>query len=144
MTDPLTGAELDGDQLAAEDTLENTVTGDVLEEGYSPLERDTRDHWGETALEASLGEPLDRRLAQEVPDVGPGAPRGGEPDRAGRLEQVADGTRGQDFFARDAGVSGGAASAEEAAMHVVTLEDLQAIEAREAEGDADPFGLEEH
>ncbi|WP_223147541.1 DUF5709 domain-containing protein [Georgenia wutianyii] len=47
-----------------------------------------------------------------------------EPDRAGRLEAVPDeaagagGTREQDMMARDVGVAGGAASAEEAAVRV--------------------------
>ena len=41
--------EEDGDQLTAEDTLEQIVVDDILDEGYSPDERDTRVHWGETA-----------------------------------------------------------------------------------------------
>ncbi|WP_420114389.1 DUF5709 domain-containing protein, partial [Pseudactinotalea sp.] len=39
-------------------------------------------------------------------------------DRAGRLEDVEDGGRDTDRIARDAGISGGAASAEEAAVHL--------------------------
>lgn len=126
--------EEDGDQLTAEDTLEQIVVDDILDEGYSPDERDTRVHWGETALEELLGEPLDVRLAQELPDVWDQAPRGRESDRAGRIESNPDGVIGQDWYARDVGVAGGAASAEEAAMHTITLDELQETEDREAEG----------
>lgn len=45
-----------------------------------------------------------------------------------------DGAWGQDSFARDAGVAGGAASSEEAAMHTTSLEELERVEAREREG----------
>ncbi|HCX86111.1 MAG TPA: hypothetical protein DHV14_13450 [Micrococcales bacterium] len=134
-TDPEQAAELDGDQLDAADTLEQVAVEDVLDEGYSPQERDTRSHWGETPLEESLGEPLDSRLAQEVPDTWDHAPRGRENDRAGRLEAVAEGTWGQDSYARDAGLAGGAASAEEAAVHTVSLDDLERIETAEADGE---------
>lgn len=132
--DPEQAAELDGDQLPASDTLDDAPVDDVLDEGYSPLERDTRSHWGETALEECLGESLDQRVAQEVPDDWDSPGRGRESDRAGRIEQTGDGQWQQDSFARDVGVAGGAASAEEAAMHTMTLEELQAIEEREALG----------
>lgn len=132
--DPEQFVEQDGDQLDAADTLEQVAVEDVLDEGYSPNERDNRSHWGETALEESLGEPLDARLAQEVPDTWDSAPRGRESDRAGRIEDVSEGTWAQDGYARDAGVAGGAASAEEAAMHTMTLEELQRVEAEEADG----------
>lgn len=131
--DPEQGVEQDGDQLDAKDTLDSTAVEDQLDEGYSPPERDTRVHWGETPLEEALGEPLDSRLAQERPDDW-SPDRGREADRSGRIEQVADGTTGQDGFARDVGVAGGAASAEEAAMHTTTLEELQRVEQAEADG----------
>lgn len=132
--DPEQSVEQDGDQLDAADTLDQVAVEDVLDEGYSPNERDTRDHWGETAEEARQREPLDGRLAQEQPDTWPATPRGREQDRAGRLEAVAEGTWEQDGYVRDAGIAGGAATAEEAAMHTLTLEELQRIEALEAEG----------
>ncbi|PWD50443.1 hypothetical protein C8046_07075 [Serinibacter arcticus] len=132
--DPEQAAEQDGDQLSAEETLDDAPVEDPLDESYSPPERDTRDHWGETALEELQGEPLDRRLAQEVPDVWDGPGDGRESDRAGRLEESSDGQWQQDNFARDAGVAGGAASAEEAAMHTMSLDELRAIEEREAQG----------
>ena len=132
--DPEQAAEVDGDQLSAGDTLDYNPVEEVHDEGYSPQSRDTRDHWGETALEEILGEPLDARLAQEVPDVWDVPGRGRESDRSGRLEDSADGPWQQDRFARDVGVAGGAASAEEAAMHTTTLEELREIEEREALG----------
>lgn len=131
--DPEQGIEEDGDQLDASDLLEQIRVEDILDEGYSPPERDTRVHWGETALEAALGEPLDLRLAQELPDDWD-PPRGAELDRSGRIESVSDGQWAQDDFARDGGVAGGAASAEEAAMHTLTFEELERIETLEANG----------
>lgn len=127
------GAEDDGDQLDQDDTLESSRVEDALDEGHVTRDRDSRDHWGETAWEARHAEPLDARLAQELPDIDDAVRRGQESDRTGRLEAVRDGA-GQDSFARDAGVSGGAASSEEAAMHTTTLDDLERVEAREREG----------
>lgn len=132
--DPEQAVEQDGDQLSAGETLDDSPAEDPLDESYSPPERDTRDHWGETALEESLGEPLDSRLAQEVPDVWDSPGAGRESDRAGRLEESGDGQWQQDNYARDAGIAGGAASAEEAAMHTTSLDDLRALEEREAQG----------
>ena len=60
--------------------------------------------------------------------------RGQEMDRSGRIEGVTEGSFSQDSFARDVGVAGGAASAEEAAVHTISLEELENIERLEAEG----------
>jgi hypothetical protein len=51
---------------------------------------------------------------------------GSEPDRAGRLVQDDDAVDagGNDQFAADAGIAGGGASAEEAAVHVVDDDEL--------------------
>jgi len=122
------GSEPDSDQLPLEDTLEGRAVGDRLDEGYSPPEHPRANHWGETALEESLGEGLDRRLAQEQPeawDPQHRAPVGSEEDRTGRLavddDEDADptGSGSQHYLADDVGVAGGGASAEEAAMHLV-------------------------
>lgn len=92
---------------------------------------------GTTAAEQHDGETLDERLAEEVPDVS--APDGdgvgdevdgeGEPvdpeagtDRAGRLVAPDEGVRTdttKETVAEDVGIDGGAAGAEEAAVHVV-------------------------
>jgi len=101
-----------------------------LDEGYSPPERwSPGQRFGTTALEEVLGESLDQRLAQEDPEPDPRDEAvvedvGGEIGlaRAGRL--VADGG-GLDIDApaamqaRDVGVDGAGASAEEAAMHLI-------------------------
>ncbi|MFL6090015.1 MAG: DUF5709 domain-containing protein [Aeromicrobium sp.] len=106
------------DQLQPGDTLDDSVVDDVLDEGISPPERllgSTAK--GTTAAEAREGETLDERIAQEEPEDAPS-----DPNRSGRLvapdEGLGEDTE-KDMVARDAGISGGAASAEEAAMHDV-------------------------
>lgn len=121
--------------LDPEDTLEDL---DPYDEGYSPPERPlaTRD-WGATAAEEATGESWAGRLARESPDVtatsGDGLGDTTDTDgellddevgdlRAGRLVATNEGF-GPDIdaelHATDIGIDGGAASAEEAAMHVV-------------------------
>jgi uncharacterized protein DUF5709 len=127
----------ESDQLDASDTLDNTVA-DPLDEGISPPERPwIGDGWGVTAREQAEGDSLDRYLARELPDVaaddgdgiGDSTDTDGEPwddevgtMRAGRLV-AGDRVGGQDvddeLWARDIGIDGAAASAEEAARHVV-------------------------
>lgn len=129
-TDAATGAEGDADQLPAEDTLAGRGVDDLLDEGYSPPERPrpASSHFGETAWEEARGETLDQRVAQEEPEVWEDPDRAPdpsrEPDRAGRLLEDDDAVEagGNDQFALDAGVDGGAASAEEAAVHIVDEE----------------------
>jgi hypothetical protein len=102
------------------------------------------DRYGTTAQEQRVGESLDYKLAQEEPDVSPGAaaddlenippvqpypdspvsmydiPDGSRP--VGRLVQPDEGVREddeQDAVAYDAGAAGGGPTAEEAAMHEV-------------------------
>ena len=120
--DPELGSEGDSDQLPKEDTLIDRGVDDILDEGYSPPERERSNHFGETALEERTGESLDQRLAEEEPDVWDRPDlEGREPDRAGRLVADPDALDGRenDAFAEDAGIAGGAASAEEAAVHVI-------------------------
>ena len=114
--------EGDSNQLPREDTLIERGVDDILDEGYSPPDYPRGNRYGETALEELRGESLDQRLAEEEPDVwvaGRRPPKGREPDRAGRIVEDDDTWRAQDIYAADAGVAGGAASAEEAAMHIV-------------------------
>jgi hypothetical protein len=115
------GAEDDSDQLPLEDTLVDRGLEDVLDEGYSPPERPRHNHWGETALEEELGEPLDLRLSEEEPEQWDLPEREArEADRAGRLLTPVEETgSSQDVYAADLGIAGGAASAEEAAMHLL-------------------------
>lgn len=133
--------------LEPEESLDSEQTGVDLDEGYSPPEspRELR-AWGLTANEARTHESLARRLAREVPDVtdqwdgdgiGDSADSDGEPIddqvggmRAGRLVafEIDATDRGTDYRAHDVGIDGGAASAEEAAMHIVADEDTSAGE----------------
>jgi hypothetical protein len=116
----------DEDQLQAEDTLEDRGVDDVLDEGIT-----TREDWsvgqgfGNTPAEEHSGETLDQRLRQEEPDLDLLTDTWDEEDlddgevgdeRSGRL--IAS-DEGDDRFVEDAGIDGAAASAEEAAMHVI-------------------------
>ncbi|MEV7103727.1 DUF5709 domain-containing protein [Streptomyces atroolivaceus] len=126
------------DLLDVEDTLDMSGAADVLDEGYSPPDRPWAvDDEGTTASEQHTGESLDSRLTREVPedadpvqgwpgdpadndgevdDTGPGA------NRAGRLTQEGDGHVPSTLTAQDVGIDGAAASAEEAAMHLIPEE----------------------
>jgi Family of unknown function (DUF5709) len=120
----------DSDQLQPGDTLDDRGVEDILDEGIV-----TRERWspgqgfGNTAAEERQGESLDQRIAQEEPD--PEWEDWDEEDldddqvgdaRSGRLVAPDEGV-GEDTdqapLAFDAGIDGGGASAEEAAMHVV-------------------------
>jgi hypothetical protein len=125
--------------LEPEDTLDGTRgVRDVLDTGWSPVERPWAvDDWGTTGAEESAGESLAGRLARELPDgvaddgdgLGDTSDTDGEllddevgNQRAGRLVDSADGGTSDtddELFARDVGIDGAAASAEEAAVHVV-------------------------
>ncbi|WP_377273988.1 DUF5709 domain-containing protein [Peterkaempfera sp. SMS 1(5)a] len=128
----------DSGPLEPEDTLVNRGVGQVLDEGYSPPERPLAvNDWGTTAEEQNLGEGLDRRLARELPDLVDGDGDGlgdavgtdGEllddevgDRRAGRLVALDEGAHPDtesELFASDVGIDGAAASAEEAAVHIV-------------------------
>ncbi|MGW1162253.1 DUF5709 domain-containing protein [Streptomyces sp. NPDC002513] len=134
------GSEVQDDAglLDAEDTLENDGVSDPLERGWSPPERPWAvDHVGVTAAEGHSGETLDQRLAEEVPDITVPAGDGigdwpdgeGEPldnevggPRSGRLVAPNEGAHEDEesgLIATDVGIDGAAASAEEAAVHVV-------------------------
>ena len=82
-------------------------------------------HRLETEQEQYTGDSIDDRVEQEEPEVWDAtepAPGGREPDRAGRLSAgVTDltGSGAASVYATDEGISGGAASAEEAAVHVI-------------------------
>jgi hypothetical protein len=107
-----------------------------LDEGYSPPERwSTAQKYGNTPFEESAGESLDRRMEQEIPEPDPYEAAYAEPNaatddvggevgeaRAGRLVDPDEGSGTDteaDLIARDVGIDGAAASAEEAAMHLI-------------------------
>jgi hypothetical protein len=142
----------DAGVLEPEDTLDDRGIDQALDEGYSPPERPWgAESVGTTAEEQQHGETLDERLAREIPDTG--VPEGDGPgdapgtdgellddevgaDRAGRLT-VPDGEDrpgAEGMVAKDVGIDGAAASAEEAAVHVVPSE-----EDDEADSHAEPF-----
>jgi hypothetical protein len=135
--------------LDPSDTLDGAPDGDPLEAGYLPTDRWSAGMgYGSTEAEERAGESLDQLLAEEEPDITLD-PAEGQPDeaagdgrdenagdedvdglllddgpdpRAGRLVAEDEGTHSDeeaDLVAHDAGIDGGAASAEEAAVHVV-------------------------
>jgi hypothetical protein len=95
--------------------------------------------YGSTADEMRRGETIEMRMSQEMPDVADGDDTDDEPGddyerevggaRAGRLVATHDAFEDDeaDQVAFDVGVSGGAATAEEAAMHVIDEDDDQPI-----------------
>ncbi|MBB4921558.1 DUF5709 domain-containing protein [Kitasatospora kifunensis] len=127
------------------DTL-SAREADPYDEGWSPPERPLAvEQCGTTAQEQVDGESLDQRLAKELPDptlqplgddaatamaadgIGDAADTDGEPLdgevgdlRAGRL--VAPEVGVNHMLAQDVGIDGAAASAEEAAVHVIPEE----------------------
>ncbi len=136
----------------ASDTLINEPEDDPLDRGVAPPERWSAGmRYGTTEDEQESGESLDQLLAEEEPD--PALNLGEDDDdvpedsddededeeyldglllddgpdpRAGRLVAEDEGAHPDaeaDLVARDAGISGGAASAEEAAVHVVEDDD---------------------
>ncbi|MFJ4776030.1 DUF5709 domain-containing protein [Streptomyces sp. NPDC088762] len=118
-----------------ENALDEPGLDETLDTGYSPPERPLAvNDPATTAAGRHTGETLDQRLAREVPEPGPDdvgtweefadetgdGPHSG-PVRAGRLapsDETAP-SRHISVVAHDVGVNGGAASAEEAAMHIV-------------------------
>jgi len=134
--------------LSNADTLDDTGVDDPYDRGVAPPQ-----HWSAAMRQAERGdeesESLDQHLAEEEPD--PTADEAAEderddvaeadedmaeedldgllladgPDpRAGRLTEEHDQRANDgDLVARDAGIDGGAATAEEAAVHVVEEDD---------------------
>jgi hypothetical protein len=120
----------ESDLLEPEDTLVDRGVADVLDEGYSPAERPSDFYDGH--------EPLTGRLSRELPEVsdsmdgdnlGDAADTDGElydsevgVKRSGRLVATDEGSGGDTnayLYARDVGIDGAAASAEEAAVHTI-------------------------
>lgn len=123
----------DDDQLSQEDTLIDRGVDDVLDEGYSPPEK-----WKEPRDD----ETLDELLSEEEPDPAMQLDDEDDPSadfsegfsnteevgdrRAGRLVAPDEGVNPDDesdLLATDVGIDGSAASAEEAAVHVIDDEE---------------------
>ena len=122
----------ESDQLQPGDTLDDRGLDDILDEGIVTRERwSPGEGFGNTPAEMRQGENLDMRIAQEEPEPDPTSWTDDDLDdrevgdrRAGRLwSDDTDDSAGEphhdDRFAHDAGIDGAAASAEEAAMHVI-------------------------
>ena len=137
----------------AYDTLDGDPGDDPLDRGVITPERWSASiRYGTTAQEQEDGESLDQLLAEEEPDPAldlddeeddelsediAGDDEAGDEDvdgllldeagvRAGRLVAEDEGARPDaeaDLVARDVGIDGGAATAEEAAVHVVDDDD---------------------
>ena len=117
------------DQLDPSETLTGDNTEDPLDAGYTLPDREPRStRYGTTADEQLVGESLDDLLAEEEPDVSADDDPDydgvdGEPaPRAGRLVAPDEGAHAdleKDEIAFDVGRAGSAASAEEAAVHVI-------------------------
>ncbi|GAA2250244.1 MULTISPECIES: DUF5709 domain-containing protein [Kitasatospora] len=136
------GSEVQDDigPLEPEDTLVDRGLESALDEGYAPPERPLAvERHGTTASEQHDRESLEKRLAAELPEVtapdsnGIGDTSGTDPEpidpeagdrRSGRLVAATDAR--SDMIAEDVGISGGAATAEEAAMH--TTDDPEALD----------------
>ena len=126
--------QLDQDQLQPGYSLNDRGVDDALDEGYSPPEG--------YSVETRVGdrETLDQRLAEEEPEPDPYAEAEPETNLTVRdeLENVDDGEVGEvragrlvdpnegigpdvdkDLVGSDVGIDGAAATAEEAAMHIV-------------------------
>ncbi len=122
-SDPELAAEGDTDQPTKEDQLLDRGVEDLQDEGVSPPDRPHR-HLRTTPREEIAGDAIDERVTQEEPEVwdeDSTVAVGQEADRVGRLtaaSREADGEAGESLAARDEGVAGGGASAEEAAVHL--------------------------
>jgi Family of unknown function (DUF5709) len=138
--------DIEEGQLSAADTLEDRGLDDALDEGYSPPEKPRGvTAFGVTPAEEIQGESLDQRLAQEEADDADQTAEvmsederydqdeAGEffdenevgDERAGRLVAPDEGfgtDDDKDEIGEDVGIDGGAASAEEAAIHVIDPE----------------------
>ncbi len=112
------------DQLTQEDTLIDRGVDDLLDEGYSPPDRwrEPRDH-----------ETLDELLAEEKPDPAMQLDDDDYRDEQAGDDEVGDRRSGRlvapnagfgeddeaELLGSDVGIDGGAASAEEAAVHII-------------------------
>jgi len=126
--------QLDQDQLQPVNNLDNRGVDDFLDEGYSPPEKPS------ALIREGSHETLDQRLSEEIPEPDPYAEEEEEDNLTVRdeLENIDDGEVGEvragrlvdpnegigpdvdkDLIGEEVGIDGAAASAEEAAMHVV-------------------------
>lgn len=146
------------DQISAADGLIDRGVDDLLDEGWvAPDNWSPAQGYGNTPEEMRQGETIDQRVAQEQPDQperikGRWNPAGEDREvgvqRAGRLvagDGVNATTAGGDTTASEVGLAGGAASAEEAAVHIIDEaaqpdaldEEFDALEEGDEDGDGE-------
>lgn len=133
--------QLDQDQLQSDTNLEDRGVDDALDEGYSPAEKPS------VLLREGEHDTLDARLSEEIPEPDPYAETEAEQaaddgvsdesdfldvetgdERAGRLIDPNEGIGpdvDKDLIGYDAGIDAGAASAEEAAVHIIPDDELR-------------------
>jgi Family of unknown function (DUF5709) len=116
------------DQIDQQRSLLDRGVDDPLDEGYSPPEKYS------PLIRKGEHETLDERLAEEIPEPDPDEVEDQEimddgevgDERAGRLVEPNEGIGPDEesaLVAEDVGIDGGAASAEEAAVHIVPDEE---------------------
>lgn len=141
----------DYEVLDGGDTLDGIPGDDPLDRGVATPERwSAAMRFGSTGAEQAAGESIEQLIAEEEPDLGTGDEgpdigwdenatdqdidrlrQGDGPDpRTGRLTAedeedygAAKYPRDDDLVAHDAGIDGGGATAEEAAIHVISTDD---------------------
>jgi len=122
----------DQPQSTGDSLTDDRGLDDPLDEGYSPPEKwSPAEKFGNTPYEEATGETLDQRLAQEEPEPDPYQLAADETEnvsgevgyaRSGRLVADDEGLgedTDEELFAEDVGIDGAAASAEEAAVHII-------------------------
>jgi hypothetical protein len=138
------GGDDDAEYLDQAETLtgEGAELDEPLDTSYSPPDNSpVATRFGNTAAEQAEGESLDQRLAQEIPDITPDDVTDEAAPRAGRLIAPDEGAHSATEatpVAFDAGKAGSAATAEEAAMHIVDEDELNQQATNEDDLSADP------
>jgi hypothetical protein len=136
----------DQPQSTGDSLVDDRGLTEPLDEGYSPPEKwSPGQGYGNTPLEEAMGEDLDQRLAQEVPEPDPYDEAEKTPvsviegqledevtevgdERAGRLVAPDEGAHTdtvKEEYAEDVGIDGAGAGAEEAAVHVIDDDQVQ-------------------
>jgi hypothetical protein len=119
----------DAENLDPAENLTGDDPDEIMQTGYDPPDREPYNlRHVPTPFEEAQGESLDQRLSEEEPEISEAdLDRADEAPRAGRLLAPDEGgpfDEEKDEVAEDVGPAGYASSAEEAAVHVVTEDEL--------------------
>jgi hypothetical protein len=136
----------DQPQSTGDSLTDSRGLAEPLDEGYSPPEKwSVGQKFGNTPLEEAMGETLDQRVEQEIPEPDPYEEAEAMPvsviegeledevtevgdERAGRLVAPDEGAHTDiepKAYAEDVGIDGAAAGAEEAAVHIIDEDQVQ-------------------